>query len=173
MKEWMPKNNIIKFFTIATALIFIMYITGIFVVFAGIQKVRNFYNSIESESTKENKILAIKSAIEENKEDIEKIRNFFIQKGDEVKFIEQIEKTAKGLGVRFEIDSIEVKSPEEGSLKENVEIRADVLGNWNNIFRFLDKLNKMPFGVTLQNFELMASRGEWSGKLDLIVFREK
>ncbi len=114
---------------------------------------------------------------EANKKYIETLRSFFVQKGDEVKFIEEIEKIARESGIDFQINGIDVKSnPKEAkdSLKEDVAIRMNIQGSWREAMRFLEMLDKIYFGVAVQNITLDADgTGGWSGALDFIIFREK
>ena len=47
-------------------------------------------------------------------------------------------------------------------------------GSWQNIIRFVDKLEKMPFGVLVENMSLDTSTsGNWFGFIEFILFREK
>ena len=83
-------------------------------------KIENLYHDINSESSKEEKFWAIKSIAEANKEPVQTLRDFFIQKGDEVKFIEIIEGVAKASSVKFEIASIDVRAVKDASFKEDI-----------------------------------------------------
>ena len=39
---------------------------------------------------------------------------------------------------------------------------------------FVDSLNKMPFGVLIEKINIDSSApGEWSGLIDIIIFRKK
>ncbi len=151
-----------------------LYFAGLFVVLAEIKKVENFYQSVESEAFREEKSWAIKSVAEANKESIQTLRNFFIQKGDEVKFIEQIEEIATSSAVKFEISSIDVKANQPDSFKENVSVRIKIEGSWGNIMRFIGRLERMPFGVSVEKIGLnVDTPGNWSGLVEFVVFREK
>lgn len=174
MNSWIPKNKIVKFAVTITLFSIALYFIGLFIVFREIKKIENFYHSTESEFSKEEKILAIKSIAEKNKESIQTLRDFFIQKDDEVKFIEQIEKIAKSADLKFEIISINVKSNQGDSFKEDVDVKMRIEGSWRNILYFVDKLGKVYFGVSVQNINLDTNPpGHWSGFIEFIVFREK
>jgi hypothetical protein len=138
-----------------------------------IKKIEDFYLNSESESSKEKRFTVIKSIIETNNEPIQALQDFFIQKGDEVLFIEQIEKEARNLSVKFDID-IDIKENQADPFKEDVEVKIKINGSWRNIISFIDKLEKMPFGVLIENINLDADvSGNWSGLIELIIFREK
>lgn len=174
MNNWIPKNKVIGL-VITTALFsVILYFSGLFFVLNKIKKVEDFYHGTESESSKEERFLAIKSIAEANKEPIQILRDFFIKKGDEVKFIEQIEAVARASDIKFEIASIDVKANQTNSFKEDVSVKMKVEGSWGGIVSFLDKLKKMPFGVLIERINLDApTSGGWSGFVDFIIFREK
>jgi Tfp pilus assembly protein PilO len=174
MNSWIPKNKITKLATTVALFSVVLYFSGLFIVFSEIKKMENTYNSTESDSYKEKKIAFIKSITETNKESIQTLQNFFIQKGDEVKFIEQIEKIAKESAVKFEISSIDVKVSQTNSFKEDVDVKVKLEGSWRDVIYFMDKLEKMPFGVSVEDVNLnINTRNDWSGSVEFIVFREK
>ena len=50
----------------------------------------------------------------------------------------------------------------------------NISGSWANLIGFLDMLNKMSFGVSIQNLDLdVNSWGGWGGSINFIIFREK
>jgi hypothetical protein len=176
MNNWIPKNKIVKFAVIIVSLSILLYFAGLWIVFNETKKIENFYRDTNSNLFKEERFWAIKSIAEINKEPIQTLRNFFVQKGDEVKFIEQTEGAAKASAIKFETSSINVNadSNSKNSFKENIDIRMNVEGSWGNIISFMDKLEKLPFGVFIQNINLDANvPGRWSGFIEFIIFREK
>lgn len=174
MNNWTPKKRIIEIAAIVALFGAILYFSGLFMVIGKINSIENFYKDVESESSKEEKFWTIKSIVEANKEYIQTLRDFFVQKGDEVKFIEQIEETAKTAVVAFDIVSIDVKPDQKDLFKENVIVKMNIEGPWKNIMLFLDKLEKMPFGVSIENINLDAkAAGDWSGFIEFVVFKEK
>ena len=174
MNNWIPKNKIVMSATIMAALSVVLYFASLFIVLREIKKVENFYHDTESEFFKEKKFLAIKSIAEANKEPIQTLRNFFIQKGDEVKFIEQIEAVARRSAIKFEIVSIDAKANQPDPLKEDIEVKIGMEGSWKNIIYFIDKLKKMPFGVLIEKVNLDVNiPSQWSGLVEFIIFREK
>lgn len=174
MNNWIPKNKTIKSIIILTLFNIALYFFSLFVVLVEIKKVENFYSNTESESFKEQKFETIKSIAEANKESIQSLRGFFIQKGDEVRFIEQIEKIAQTSSINFEIISIDVKPNQTDSFKENVNIKMGIDGTWKDIMLFINKLEKMNFGVLIENVNLdVKNPGNWVGFIDFVIFREK
>jgi len=136
------------------------------------KSVKDLYQNSESKSSNEGKYLALKSLAEANKDDIAALRNFLIQKGDEVKFIEAIEEMATSSGIVYEITSIDVK-PQNG-FKEDISVRMNVDGSWQRIMSFIDKLEKTSFGITVQslNVDHLLDKG-WNGVIEFTIYREK
>ena len=115
-----------------------------------LQEIEDYYNNTESQSGKEERARVLKSIAETNKEYIQTLREYFIQKGDEVKFIEQIEEIGKKSSIQFEINSIDVKPNQLKNFKEDITVRMDIEGSWQNIMNFTDMLEKMNFGSFLE-----------------------
>lgn len=174
MNNLIPKNKSVTFVIVIASLSVILYFIGLFIVLEIKKEIENSYYNTESKSSKEEKIRIIKNITEANKELIQTLRNYFIQKDDEVKFIEQIEKVARDSGVKFDIVSIDVKTDQQDSFKENVDVKMKLEGSWQNIIYFVDKLEKMPFGVSVENMNLdTGTSGNWLGFIEFILFREK
>lgn len=174
MNNWIPKNKIVNS-SVAILLVSIgLYFVGLLIISQKTIEIKDSYRNTESESFKEEKQLALKSASLSNTEDIQTLRSFFIQKGDEVEFIKQIENIGRKAGIKFEIDSIDLKTETSDSFKEDVMIKLSINGSWESVVSFLDMLEKMPFGVSVENLNLNTDMsGSWSGTLHLILFREK
>ena len=174
MNNLIPKNKSVTFVIVIISLSVILYFVGLFIVLEIKKEIENSYYNTESKSSKEEKIRIIKNITETNKEPIQTLRNYFIQKSDEVEFIEQIEKLARVSGVKFDIISIDIKINQSDSFKENVDVKMKLEGSWQNIIYFVDKLEKMPFGVSIENMNLDTSTsGNWLGFIEFILFREK
>ena len=174
MNSWIPKNKIVKLAISMAFLSILLYIVGFYFVAGQAKKVEDFYNNIESKSFEGNKISAIKFAADTNSGNIQSARSFFVQKGDEVKFIEEIEKAAKDSELKFEISSIDVKNDIEQQFSDNIEVRMQVEGSWDNIFSMLNSLERLPFGVLINDVNLDTSgEGYWTGFINFTVFKEK
>jgi hypothetical protein len=174
MNNWIPKNKIVKFSAVVAFLSIVLYFGGLFIVLKETKKVENFYNDTESEFSKEKKFWVVKSITDTNAEVIQTLKNFFVQKNDEVKFIEQIEVVGKSSAIKFDISSIDIESTPGDSFKEDIEVKMMIGGSWEGIMRFVDKLEKMPFGVLVGNMNLDSDgSGYWSGSVEFTIFREK
>jgi Tfp pilus assembly protein PilO len=175
MNNWIPKNKTVRLAVSAVVLGIALYFVGLFFVLNQTKKVEDLYNNTEAKSSKGEEFLAIKSIVEANQEMIQTLRSFFIQKGDEIKFIEQIEKTAKNSDLKFDIVSIDVKENQgSSSFKEDVGVKMQIEGSWKNVASFENKLERLPFGVYVSSMNLDASvPGRWAGSVEFIIFREK
>ncbi len=174
MQNWIPKKSTL-IFTVGTAVFAaLLYVTSLFVVWWEIKRIEDYHKTNESKSSIEAKTRILKSVAETEKYYIDILRNFFIKKGDEVKFIEQIEKTAQESKVKFEISLIDVKPNQVKNFKEDVTVRMNIEGSWDSIMLFVDRLEKMEFGVSVQNLNLdTKSKSDWSGFVEFTLFREK
>ena len=174
MNNWIPKNKIFKFAIAIAVFSVVLYFVGLWIVFNETNKIENLYRDTNSQLFKEEKFWTIKSIAEVDKESIQSLRDFFIQKGDEVKFIEQLEGTARASSLKFETSSIDVKTDPKNLLNEDIDIKMKIEGSWENILYFINKLEKLPFGVSIENINLDAKApGDWFGLIDFIIFREK
>jgi Tfp pilus assembly protein PilO len=174
MNNWIPKTKIVRLAVAAVLLSVALYFSGLFVVLNETKKLENLYSSTESNSSRGKESLAIKSVAEANQEIIQTLRNFFIQKGDEVKFIEQIEAIAKSSNLKFVIVSIDIKEQQGTSFKEDVGVKMQIDGSWKDVASFVNKLERLSFGVSIVSMNLDASSlGRWAGSVEFIIFREK
>lgn len=174
MDNWIPKNKTLKIVAAAAGLSVLLYLAAFVVVWKGIKRAEDFYQNSESETFRNQKIAAIKSALEANKGHIEVLNGFFVQKDGEVQAIEQIENVARGSGIDFEISSIAVEEKESDPFKEDVKVKMTVGGSWTNLIGFIHKLERMPLGVSVEKIGLSSTApGAWSGTLEFVIFREK
>ncbi|KKR28236.1 MAG: hypothetical protein UT61_C0054G0008 [Candidatus Woesebacteria bacterium GW2011_GWA1_39_8] len=173
MKNWIPKKTFLMVSATAAVFCVVLYLASLFLVLLEIKEIEDYYNNTESQSGKEERARVLKSIAETNKEYIQTLREYFIQKGDEVKFIEQIEEIGKKSSIQFEINSIDVKPNQLKNFKEDITVRMDIEGSWQNIMNFTDMLEKMNFGILVQNISLDAkTEAKWSGTIEFIIFRE-
>lgn len=174
MKNWIPNSKIVRLSALALALSAAAYLIGLFLVLGSIGKIGSLYDNTDSESSKENRVHAIKSILEANKSEIATLRAYFIKKDDEVGFIKEIERAGKEVSLKFEIDSIDVDQDPNSAFKEDVSIKMNIEGSWGSIVGFLSRLEKMPFGVSVEDLNLDShTPGAWSGTLELVVYKEK
>ncbi|NLE07267.1 MAG: type 4a pilus biogenesis protein PilO [Parcubacteria group bacterium] len=175
MNSWIPKNIIVKLTVGMVVLSVLLYLTSLFFVTRQTKKVENLYVDMKSKSFESEKIQAIKSTLGSYNSNLQILRDFFVKKGDEVKFIEEIERVAKDADVKFEISAINVKSGDEQSLNDDIDVRMEIEGPWNDVIKTIDNLERLPFGVLVDNLNINTVGGEgyWSGSISFRVFKEK
>jgi hypothetical protein len=174
MNSWIPKNKIVRIAASVALLSIVLYFVGLFIVLNETKKLENLYGNTESESSKEQKFLAIKSVVDANQDTIQTLKKFFVQKGDEVKFIEQIEGITKNSGIKFNIVSIDVKAGGSNDFKEDIAVKMQTEGAWTDTVSFISKLERLPFGISITGVDMsLVAPGQWSTSVDFIIFREK
>lgn len=174
MKKLIPKKSFLIFSFVIAGFSVITYVLGLFLVYGEIDKIENYYNNSESSSGREARVRAIKSASEKYEKEIDFLRKFFIQEGDEVRFIEQIENSAKDSGIKFELVSLNVREGDNKSIKEDVLVRMAIEGSWQQIISFIESIQRMEFGLSVEEVSIDANRpGLWSGFVEFLVFRNK
>ena len=174
MKKLIPKKSFLTFSFVTTGISVVVYVLGLLFVYGQIGKIESYYNNSESRSGREARVRAIKAAAEKYDKETESLRKFFIQKGDEVRFIEQIESAAKDSGIKFEIVSLNVRDGDNKSIKEDVLVRMAIEGSWQQTISFIESIQKMEFGVSVEEVGIDAGRpGLWSGFVEFLVFRNK
>lgn len=175
MKNWIPKN-LVTFFLLTVFLFATIYFSSLFFVSREIGKIESYYSDTESKSGREERSKIIKSFVENNGIYLNTLRSFFIKKGDEILVIEEIENLAKSSNLKFMIDTIDeggVKEEQE-LIKENINIRMTLEGNWINIMSFINKLERMRFGTSIKSFTLNKKDSQvWESQVQFVVFREK
>lgn len=172
MNSWVPKTNT-KIFTALFLLLSIsVYSFMFFVTKSKIDSIELAYSNTASSIAREEDARKIKSVAEENSGDIDFLMKYFVAKGDEVVFIEDVESLAKDSGIKFIITSITpVKAPGENSESKEISVKVNIEGAWSSMMSFLDGLEKLPFGVSVLSFSLDKSGGKgWSGNVEFIVF---
>src|SRR3989344_5762644 len=155
MNSWVPKTN-----TIIVAVVFLIasifvYVTFLFVVRGKINSIELAYSNTASTLALEEESRKIKIITEENSSQIESVNKYFVEKGDEVLFIEDVERLAKESGIKFDIVSISPVKPQSSNAEsKKIAVKMNIQGSWSKILLFIDGLEKLPFGISIQGFNL-------------------
>lgn len=172
MKSWIPTKKIIIFSFSLLFLAFVLYFSSLLLLNREVNRLKFSYSDTKLKVVENERVSQINAVLKENNFYIDNLNAFFISEGDEVVFIEEIEKEAKKNLSFFEIESIS-KNQSDTKFKEDVLVRLKMQGTWNGTMNFVDSLEKMSFGVLPINFVLNKQDNQWSSSLDLLVFREK
>jgi Tfp pilus assembly protein PilO len=174
MKVEKKQNKSLKFSAVFASLCLLAYILGLLFMWVRIKNIEESYRNVETDLSKEQKALSIRSSVEKSSESIDKIRGFFVSKNDNLKFIEEIEKVARNSGIEFEIVSIDPKPNQEGSFKEDLEVKMKATGSWGNLGALLAKIEKMPFLVLVTKSDFILDEpGIWTANLHFEIYKEK
>ena len=174
MNNWIPKNKILRFAVGLAALGLVLYLMGILIISIKTKKVERSYSNTESDLFKEQKFWAIKSVADTNEESIKYLKDFFVKSGGEVFFIEKIEEMARISNTKLEIVSIDIKPNQVDLFEEEVLVKIKVSGTWDSVMLFVDKLERMNFGVVIEDINLDAeTAGNWVGAIEFIFMKNK
>ncbi len=102
-----------------------------------------------SDRQKNDALQAIKVSLTENKDFISQIDSFFISPDGVVGFITFLEKLGKDSGVKINIGSVAVNpdSKDPKDFKENLKLKLEIEGTWQNVVYFLSRLENLPYRV--------------------------
>ncbi len=170
MKHWIPSYKKIISFILLLIVCLSVYFYILSVVLSNFKKVQNVYGDTGSDLFKKEKALKIKSIVLNNQDNLLKLDNFFLKKGEEVSFIESLEDFAVLNNLEMEINSIDTK--DIGGGKEGVVINIISKGDWGNIIKFLHKLERLDVGVSVDSSQLFLDEDKWNLKIGFIVFKQ-
>ncbi|MEK7642671.1 MAG: hypothetical protein AAB392_02645 [Patescibacteria group bacterium] len=174
MPTWIPKKKILISAVSIMILSLLVYFTSVNILDGKIKEIENIYITNDAQLTEEDRMKTIISLSEIHMSSIEALRKFFIENGDEVSFIETIENLAKSNSVQMEIVNISQNKNSSSLIKEDLNIRVNISGKWQDILVFIKGLESLPFGVSVLNTHIdNIDEGLWSGGVDFVVFREK
>lgn len=133
------------------------------------KKASELLGQVNSDMQKNDTLRAIKISLNQNKDFISQVDSFFIAPDGVVNFISLLEGLGKASGVKLSIGSVSVV-PEGGAkdFKEDLSLRLDMSGSWEQIYYFLSLLQNQPYRIMFDT----ASIG-LEGAVDAIKFTDK
>lgn len=172
MNSWVPKTNIVIVAVALLCLSALVYGGALFVINKKVASIELAYSNTANTLALEEEARTLKVVADENYEKIDFVNKYFVEKGDELVFIEDIESVAKNLNIKFSIASITpVKPSSEGGESKEISVKMNMEGSWNSIASFVDRIEKLSFGVLVQNFSIdKQSGGVWGGSIEFLVF---
>lgn len=159
MKEKRPYKKIL----VLLVLIVVALFTSFYFVYEDI-KTRNEHigelnQEIASQYRINNYLLNLEKTLQNTDSDIVRINNSIIPSDGDIKFIEDLEKTAKAYGLSLSINSL-VFEDGPGFSSSNIHafrVRAETNGSWSSTYKFLAQLESMPLKVKVNSFSLSGS----------------
>ena len=112
-----------------------------------------------------------------SKTDIEELNKYFVPLKDPAVFLETIESLGKYTGADVEVETLKriddvKKGTDDADIKQKVNVEIALSGKWEEVYRTLSLMEKMPYAITINNVVIMAEKesdyGEWSGQVDLV-----
>jgi hypothetical protein len=144
-------------------------------------------NNLSSQVEKQRYMSSMEQMIENTDTNITKINTSIIQKGEDVKFIEEIEGIAKDNNLIINIDSLSVE--ENTSFVSSglaiLKVKANMSGGWAGVYSFLSQIESMPFRIKIDKFALIsnvdqvmvgtksANSKQWQGIFEISVLKYK
>lgn len=173
MKSWLPNSKIFRIAIVFFAITLLIYLFSLGALLKKKSEIKDHNSQTFSALTQEEDALRLQSILDTNKELIGSVRGFFIPKNDDISFIESIESVGETSGVRSEISSITPgKNKDEN--KETILVKTNFEGSWVSVMRYLDRLEKMDFGVYVQNINIESpAAGNWEGSVEFIIYKDK
>ncbi len=96
-------------------------------------------------------------------EDLTKVRSAFVSRQSLIKFIEELETVARESGVNLTLDE-----PVLGPTSLTLSLKVG--GSFINLYRWLGRLENLPYQLTFERINLKAGAGAgWSGDLSLVL----
>lgn len=173
MKMLMPNKKIFRIAIVFFVVAVLVYVLSIFLLFKKKAEIKTHSSLTFSALAQEEEALRIQNILDKNKEIVTYIRNFFIDKNDDISFIEDIEMVGNMNGVNYEIVSITPQKNKDDS-KEEMLIKINFNGSWNSVIGYLLKLEKLEFGTNIQNMNIERSGGgRWEGFIEFLVYKNK
>ncbi len=174
MNYWLPKNKTLAISLGTVIAVALGYVVWVYLVNAKITQIERAYTESESAVAQQERARTIAAIAGSNKQEIQTLRDFFVASGDEVLFIERIEEIGKAAGLSFEIASISQGKAAGDAVKEDITLRIAMKGSWQSVMTFVKQLETIPFGVRITDFKMdTVTPGNWSGFIELIIFRAK
>ncbi len=172
MNLWVIKMNKRIFAGLLLLVSISIYCVGFFITNSKINAIESAYSNTASTIALQEEARKIRVITEENAEEIEMLSKYFVPKGDEVVFIEDVESLAKNSGIKFDITSIApIKVQGDSAESKEISVKMNIEGSWNSMISFFDGLEKLPFGISTQSFSLDKPSGaSWKGSLEFLVF---
>jgi Tfp pilus assembly protein PilO len=166
-------------FTLITVLIVIIAtnIIGVFMINNQKTEVVELKKEISRESAKNYSVTDLKQQILILKNLESKLDDIYVDRGEIVIFIEQLEQISKNIGTDLQIKNVNVetvKDVKENELHGNLDMVLQVDGSWSKVTKFLTFIESMPNYIVIDNMRfntITGAGGEslWSLSLSMKV----
>jgi hypothetical protein len=123
-------------------------------------------SDLDQEMKKSLNLDKVKKVVKETEISRGQIQNYFIPAGGEVGFIESLESIGRISSVEVKVDNVDLGSAKdwpgistaaEQNTFQLVKVRLSVIGNWNNVNRYWQLLENLPYRVSFDHISLLTS----------------
>lgn len=120
------------------------------------QKISTLSQQEESDIKKDNSLRGIRDSLESNKIELEALNSYFLRPDGIVDFIEFLEDLGEKSGIALTIGGVstELDPKVKDDFKEILRLRLETSGSWNEIFYFLNALERLPYAIRVDNFSV-------------------
>ena len=124
-------------------------------------------------------MVSMQNMVKNTDSDTALINNSIVQKNEDIKFIEDIERIARNNGVDIKIDDLSFRDNLSVKLSEFTMLNARVTidGSWNGIYSFLFELESLPFKIKIDKFVFIhgdiEASNKWQGVFEIGVLKYK
>ena len=113
-------------------------------------------NDLDVQTEKQQHLSSMEQIINNTDSNIAVVESSIVQKGEDVKFIENLETMAKNNRLSINIKSLSLSKPATVVSKDLVvlSIDMDLTGSWTDMYSFLQQLELMPIKVKINTASL-------------------
>jgi Tfp pilus assembly protein PilO len=179
MKKFNPLKQIIVLLSLlVVALCFVYYFCFVDIQNKNINA-SELQNKMEAAAKRDDYLMSVRQAVQNSNNDIEKVNDSILGKGDDADFIDLLENTARFDGLEISIDSLNIDDTFLNSADlTTLDVDATVDGGWSDMYVFLNQVESLPFVSRVEKFGLISSSdgtsaGKWSGILEVRVLEYK
>jgi hypothetical protein len=148
--------------------------------FTEIEKTSEITNEVKREERVHNTIATNKQTVVEIQGDLETIDSFFVTSDGVVNFIESVEALARNQGLSIDVRNVsleEIAGVSYASLLEELQVRIETRGSWQDNYNFLTQLESLPYSINigLSGVEHLDDSDDpaWRGSFELAVLKLK
>ncbi len=184
----MFSNSNFKKISIFLSIIVILIFVSYYFLYLDIKK-RNEHisfltNSLLAQQEEEKYALSTEKAVQSFSSDIELINSSIVPSSGDIKFIEDLEEMARKDGLILQIESLSLEDNNRltvGGLTL-FKIKAKALGSWTATYKFLDRLESLPFKTRIFQFAFLGQetdggnrikKVEWQSAFEFYVLKYK
>lgn len=170
MNQYIPDKKILRFSIAAATISLLGMVLAGWLLSSRMSLLNSEIRKTQEMSGSVEQAFKIKGQLNELDEEVKLLDSFFVKKGEEVAFIESVEKLASSTGVKLEIKNITVDSKNNSkSFKEDILVSMSSRGSYAGISSFFRKLESMPKLVSVDSYSMRLSDGGWDLDTTIMV----